>query len=104
MTLVNWLKIEASRAPGSFDSDLSKNFEKVWASNMASFRGQEIFPMVLGDGPRYTKEVLRKKMTFFFRDFNFGWTFQRLLLLCHDKTIKRENQLNHLKEINENPI
>ena len=62
MTLVYWMKIEASRAPGSFDSDLSKKFEKVWASNMASFRGQEIFPMVLGDGPRYTKEVLRKKM------------------------------------------
>ena len=36
--------------------------------------------MVSGDVPRYTKEVLRKKVQFFFRDFNFGWNIQRLLL------------------------
>ena len=44
---------------------------------MASFRGQASIPMMLGDAPRYTKEVLRKKRTIF---FNFGRTIQRLLL------------------------
>ena len=28
---------------------------------MASFRGQEIFPMMSGDVPRHTRKVLRKK-------------------------------------------
>ena len=61
MTLAYWWKNEVSRAPRSFDPNFSKFCEKVWASRMASFRGQEIFPMVSGDVPRYTKEVLRKK-------------------------------------------
>ena len=45
---------------------------------MASFRGQEIFPKVSGDVPRYTKKVYRKKCTEIltlvqtFRDFS--WT------------------------------
>ena len=47
---------------------------------MASFRGQEIFPMMSGDVPRYTKEVSRKKSANFFQDFNFGRKIQRLLL------------------------
>ena len=33
---------------------------------MASFRGQEIFLMVSGDGPRYTKEVLGEISALFF--------------------------------------
>ena len=57
MTLAYWIKIEVSRASRSFHSDLTKFSEKVSASRMASFRGQEIFPMVSGDVPRYTKEV-----------------------------------------------
>ena len=69
MTLTYWIKIEVSRAPWSFDSDLSQFSENVWASNLASFRGQEIFPMVSGDGPRYTKEVLGKKSALFFSGF-----------------------------------
>ena len=33
---------------------------------MASFRGQEIFPMMSGDVPRHTRKVLRKKSEIFF--------------------------------------
>ena len=40
--------------------------EKVEASRLASFRGQEIFPMVSGDVPKYTKEDFRKKSAIFF--------------------------------------
>ena len=65
MTLAYWIKIEVSRASRSFESDLTRFSEKVEASRTASFRGQEIFPMVSGDVPRYTKEVLRKKSKFF---------------------------------------
>ena len=50
MTLAYWIKIEVSTALNRFS-------EKVEASRMASFRGQETFPMVSGDAPRYTKEV-----------------------------------------------
>ena len=57
MTLAYWIKIEVSRASRSFLSDLTKFSEKVSASRMASFRGQEIFPKVSGDVPSYTKEV-----------------------------------------------
>ena len=32
---------------------------------MASFRGPESIPMILGDAPRYTKEILRKNGQFF---------------------------------------
>ena len=35
--------------------------EKSVSPRMASFRGQEIFPMVSGDAPRCTNEVSRKK-------------------------------------------
>ena len=66
MTLAYWIKIEVSRASRSFESDLTRFSEKVEASRTASFRGQEIFPMVSGDVPRYTKEVLRKKSKFIF--------------------------------------
>ena len=69
MTLAFWMKIEVSRALWSFDSDLSKFSEKVSTSRMASFRGQEIFPMVSGDAPRCTKEVSRKKTAIFFSRF-----------------------------------
>ena len=82
MTLAYWSKNELSRAPRSFESDLIKFSGKVWASRTASFRGQEIFPMMSGDAPRHTKVVSSKKMQFFFWDFNFGWTFQRLLLMA----------------------
>ena len=57
MTLAYWIKIEVSRAFRSFKSDLTRFSEKVEASRTASFRGQETFPMVSGDAPRYTKEV-----------------------------------------------
>ena len=57
MTLAYWIKIEVSRASRSFESDLTRFSEKVEASRMASFRGQEIFPMVSGDVHRYSKEV-----------------------------------------------
>ena len=33
---------------------------------MASFRGQEIFPMMSRDVPRHTRKVLRKKSEIFF--------------------------------------
>ena len=36
---------------------------------MASFRGQEIFPMMSGDVPRHTRKVLRKKSEIFFLRF-----------------------------------
>ena len=61
MTLAYWMKIEVSRDPRSFDSDLSKFSEKIRTSRMASFRGQEIFPMMSGDAPRCINEVSRKK-------------------------------------------
>ena len=57
MTLAYWMEIEVSKASRSFESDLTRFSEKVEASRTASFRGQEIFPMVPGDVPRYTKEV-----------------------------------------------
>ena len=57
MTLAFWIKIEVSRASRSFESDLTRFSEKVEASRMAFLRGQEFFPMVSGDVPRYTKEV-----------------------------------------------
>ena len=66
MTLAYWIKIEVSRASRSSKSDLSRLSEKVEASRMASFRGQEIFPMVSGDVPKYTKEDFRKKSAIFF--------------------------------------
>ena len=66
MTLAYWFKIEVSRASRSLESDFTRFSEKVEASRTASFRGQEIFPMVSGDVPRYTKEVLRKKVQLFF--------------------------------------
>ena len=69
MTLAYWIKIEVSRASRSFESDLTRFSEKVEASRTASFRGQEIFLMVSGDVPRYTKEVLRGKKSNFFFDF-----------------------------------
>ena len=78
-TLAYWSKNELSRAPRSFESDLIKFSGKVWASRTASFRGQEIFPMMSGDAPRYTIEVSSQKNAIFFWDFNFGSTFQRLL-------------------------
>lgn len=89
MTLAFWMKIEVSRALWSFDSDLSKFSEKVSTSRMASFRGHEIFPMVSGDVPRYTKEVLRKKKSFIFfeiltlvpnfRDFSYYWSQKHII-------------------------
>ena len=57
MTIAHWIKIEVFRASRSFESDLTRFSEKVEASRTASFRGLEIFPMVSGDVPRYTKEV-----------------------------------------------
>ena len=60
MTLAYWSKNELSRAPRRFDSDLIKFSGKVWASRMASLRGQDIFPMMSGDVPRHTKEVSSK--------------------------------------------
>ena len=66
MALAYWIKIEVSRGSRSFESNLTRFSEKVEASRTASFRGQEIFPMALGDVPRYTKEVLRKKSNIFF--------------------------------------
>ena len=57
MTLAYQIKIEVSRPSKSFESDLTKFSEKVLASRTASYRGQEIFTMVSGDVPRYTKEV-----------------------------------------------
>ena len=66
MTLAYWIKIEVLRATRTFESDLTRFSEKVEASRRASFRGQEIFPMVSGDVPRYTKEVLRNKSKYFF--------------------------------------
>ena len=66
MTLAFLIKNEVSRALRRFYSDLSKFSEKFSASNMASFRGQESFQMVSGDGPRYTREVLGKKIDTFF--------------------------------------
>ena len=57
MTLAYWIKIEVSRASRSFESDLTRFSEKVEASRTASFRGQEIFPIMSEDVPRYTKEV-----------------------------------------------
>ena len=66
MTLAYWIKIEVSRASRSFKSDLTRFSEKVEASRTASSRGQEIFPMVSGDVPMYTKEDLRKKSAIFF--------------------------------------
>ena len=48
---------KVSRASRCFESDLSRFSEKVEASRTVSFRDQEIFPMVSGDVPRYTKEV-----------------------------------------------
>ena len=66
MTLAYWIKIEVSRASRSLESDLTRFSEKVEASRTASFRGQEIFPMVSGDVPRYTKKDLRKKSAIFF--------------------------------------
>ena len=62
MTLAYWIKIEVSRAFRSFKSDLTRFSEKVEASRMASLRGQKTFPMVSGDPPRCTNEVLRKKL------------------------------------------
>ena len=56
-TLAYWFKIEVSGASRSLESDFTRFSEKVEASRTASFRGQEIFPMVSGDVPRYTKEV-----------------------------------------------
>ena len=44
--------------------------------------------MVSGDVPRYTKEVLRKKCTIFFRDFNSGANIQRLLQLSTNSLIR----------------
>ena len=66
MALAYWSKNKPSRDPRSFDSNLIKFSEKDWGSRMASFRGQASIPMMLGDAPRYTKEVLRKKRTIFF--------------------------------------
>ena len=65
MTLAYWIKIEVSRASGGFESDFSRLSERVEASRTASFRGQELFPMVSGDVSRYTKEDLRKNLPFF---------------------------------------
>ena len=65
MTLAYLIKIEVSRASRSFESDLTRFSEKVEASRMATFGGQEIFSMVSGVVPRNTKEVLRKKVFFF---------------------------------------
>ena len=53
MALAYWPKNENSRDPRSFDSYLVKFSGKVWGSGMASFRGQEIFPMMSGVVPRY---------------------------------------------------
>ena len=61
MKLAYWIKPEVSRAPRSFVSDMTRISEKVEASRTASFRGQEVFPMVSGHVPSYTKEVLRKQ-------------------------------------------
>ena len=47
-------------------SDLINFSGKVWASRTASFRGQEIFPMMSGDAPRHIKEVSSKKNAIFF--------------------------------------
>ena len=65
-TLAYWSKNVLSRAPRSFESDLIKFSGKVWASRTASFRGQEIFPMMSGDAPRHTKLVSSKKNAIFF--------------------------------------
>ena len=54
MTLGYWSKNELFRAPRRFESNLIKFSGKVWASWTASFRGQEIFPMMSGDAPRHT--------------------------------------------------
>ena len=35
--------------------------------------------MMSGDAPKHTNEISSKKVQYFFGDFNFGWTFQRLL-------------------------
>ena len=66
MTLAYWSKNELSRAPRRFESDLIKFSGKVWASRTASFRGQEIFPMMSGDAPRHTRVVSSKKNAIFF--------------------------------------
>ena len=69
MTLAYWIKIEVSRASRSFESDLTRFSEKVEASRTASFRGQEIFPMMSGDAPRHTNEISSKKSAIFFLRF-----------------------------------
>ena len=61
MTLAYQIKIEVLRPSRSFELDLTKFSEKVLASRTASIRGQEIFPMVSGYVPRYTKEGFEKK-------------------------------------------
>ena len=53
MTLAYWIKIEVSRASRSFESDSTRFSENVEASRMASFRGQEIFPIMSGVVLRY---------------------------------------------------
>ena len=68
-TLAYWSKNEISRAPRTFESDLIKFSGKVGASRMASFRGQEIFPMMSGDAPRHTNEISSKKSAIFFLRF-----------------------------------
>ena len=69
MTLAYWSKNELSRAPRSFEADLIKFSGKVLASRMASFRGQEIFPMMSGDAPRHSNEISSKKSAIFFLRF-----------------------------------
>ena len=65
-------KIEVSRAPRNFDSDLIKFGGKVWTSRTASFRGQENFPMMSGYVPMYTKRGFKKKKFNFCGDIIFG--------------------------------
>ena len=78
MTLAYWFKIEVSRASRSLESDFTRFSEQFEARRTASLRGQEIFLMVSGDVPRYTKEVLTKKVQFFFDFVAFVSTFNTL--------------------------
>ena len=66
MTLAYWIKIEVSRASRSLESDLTRFSEKIEASRTASFRGQEIFPMVPGDEGGILRRFREKNPQFFF--------------------------------------
>ena len=52
---------------------------------MASFRGQEIYPMVSGDCSRYSKEVLRKKTAIFFEFVTLVQHFRDFSICFHNK-------------------